>query len=43
VETGLKNEPTTQLYLKLGFREVYQYDTDHGVRKVRFEKKVLGD
>ncbi|MBT8210298.1 MAG: GNAT family N-acetyltransferase [Eudoraea sp.] len=43
VETGLKNEPATQLYLKLGFREVYQYDTDHGVRKVRFEKKVLGD
>ena len=38
VETGVKNDPATQLYLKLGFREVYQYDTDHGVRKVRFEK-----
>lgn len=37
VETGVMNDPATQLYLKLGFREVYQYDTDHGVRKVRFE------
>ncbi len=37
VETGAKNDPASRLYLKLGFRELYQYDTDHGVRKVRFE------
>ncbi|MEJ2162426.1 MAG: N-acetyltransferase [Robiginitalea sp.] len=41
VETGLANGPATVLYLKHGFREVSQYDTDHGVRKVRFEKKSL--
>ena len=38
VETGLANDPATQLYRKLGFQEILQYDTDHGVRKVRFEK-----
>ncbi len=38
VETGLENGPATSLYHKFGFREVGQYDTDHGVRKVRFEK-----
>lgn len=37
VETGLQNLPATQLYLRCGFRESGQYDTDHGVRKVRFE------
>ena len=41
VETGVKNDPATRLYLKLGFREVYQYDTDHGVRKVRFELRIV--
>ena len=40
VETGVENEPATQLYLKMGFREIHQYDTDHGVRKVRFELKI---
>lgn len=39
VETGLKNIPATRLYLKHGYRQILQYDTDHGVRKVRFEKK----
>ena len=38
VETGAANGPATQLYRKLGFRELYEYDTDHGIRKVRFEK-----
>lgn len=38
VETGAANEPATELYRKCGFRELYKYDTDHGVRKVRFEK-----
>lgn len=38
VETGLANEPATALYRKFGFRETGQYDTDHGVRKVQFER-----
>jgi ribosomal protein S18 acetylase RimI-like enzyme len=38
VETGVKNEPAIKLYKKLGFIEVKQWNTDHGVRKVRFEK-----
>lgn len=37
VETGLENEPASKLYNKFGFLEVKQWDTDHGVRKVRFE------
>jgi len=37
VETGLQNEPATQLYTKFGFKEIKQWDTDHGVRKVKFE------
>ena len=40
VETGLDNGPATSLYSKFGFREIHQYDTDHGVRKVRFEKRM---
>ncbi|MEJ2584117.1 MAG: hypothetical protein P8Z38_03455 [Robiginitalea sp.] len=40
METGLDNGPATALYRKFGFREILQYDTDHGVRKVRFEKRV---
>ena len=39
VETGVKNEPATELYKKLGFIEVKQWNTDHGIRKVRFEKR----
>ncbi len=38
VETGAANSPATELYLKCGFKELYKYDTDHGIRKVRFEK-----
>jgi len=38
VETGLENDPAIQLYKKFGFVEVERWDTDHGVRKVRFEK-----
>ena len=37
VETGLENIPATTLYKNFGFKEVRQCDTDHGVRKVRFE------
>ncbi len=38
VETGAANDPATELYRKCGFKELFKYDTDHGVRKVRFEK-----
>ena len=38
VETGAANGPATELYLKCGFKEQYKYNTEHGIRKVRFEK-----
>jgi ribosomal protein S18 acetylase RimI-like enzyme len=38
VETGVDNKPACKLYKKLEFKEVKQWDTDHGVRKIRFEK-----
>lgn len=41
VETGVKNLPATELYKKLGFKEIEQYDTNHGVRKVKFEKTII--
>ncbi|MFT4696924.1 MAG: ribosomal protein S18 acetylase RimI-like enzyme [Flavobacteriaceae bacterium] len=37
VETGVENGPATELYKKFGFTEVKQWDTNHGVRKIRFE------
>ena len=40
VETGVKNQPATELYKKLGFKEVKQWDTDFGIRKVLFEKRM---
>ncbi len=40
VETGLENEPATSLYKKFKFKEVNQWDTDHGVRKIRFERRL---
>lgn len=40
VETGVDNKPATELYGKFGFKEVKQWDTDHGIRKIRFEKKI---
>lgn len=40
VETGLKNQPAVLLYLKLGFEEVKQYNTEYGIRKIRFEKRT---
>lgn len=39
VETGLANQPAIALYESFGFEEVLQWDTEHGIRKVRFEKK----
>ena len=41
VETGVKNKPATKLYKKFGFVEVKQWETDHGIRKVRFEIKEI--
>ena len=38
VETGLMNMPATKLYKKFNFIEVNQWDTDHGVRKIKFER-----
>jgi ribosomal protein S18 acetylase RimI-like enzyme len=40
VETGLDNGPATQLYLKFGFKEVKQWNTNHGVRKIKFERRT---
>ena len=40
VETGLKNTPAIELYKKLGFKEVKQWDTDFGVRKIQFERRA---
>ena len=39
VETGLENGPATKLYEKFGFVEVHQWDTNHGIRKIKFEKR----
>jgi len=40
VETGIKNVPAIDLYEKFGFIEVKQWDTDHGVRKAKFERRI---
>ena len=40
VETGIDNNPAIKLYKSFGFQEQKQWDTNHGVRKVRFEKRV---
>ncbi|MFT4666199.1 MAG: ribosomal protein S18 acetylase RimI-like enzyme [Polaribacter sp.] len=40
VETGLENVPAIKLYEGFGFKEVKQWDTDHGVRKVKFERRM---
>ncbi len=40
VETGAENEPAIELYRKLDFIEVKQWDTDHGVRKIKFKKRI---
>ena len=38
VETGVKNKPASDLYRKFNFIEIKQWETNHGVRKVRFER-----
>ena len=40
VETGLKNGPATELYKKFDFKEVKQWNTDHGIRKIKFELRI---
>ncbi|WP_242117364.1 GNAT family N-acetyltransferase [Aestuariivivens sediminicola] len=40
VETGVENKPATALYKKLGFKEIKQWDTNFGIRKVLFEKRI---
>ena len=40
VETGVENEPAILLYKKFGFKEVKQWDTDHGIRKIRLERNI---
>ena len=40
VETGIDNHPAIKLYKSLGFQEQEQWDTNHRVRKVRFEKRI---
>jgi len=40
VETGVKNKPATELYKKLGFKEIKQWDTDFGIRKILFERRI---
>ena len=39
VETGLENIPATKLYKKFDFKEVKQWNTDHGIRKIKFERR----
>ena len=41
VETGVKNKPANELYRKFNFIEVKQWETNHGVRKIRFERKQI--
>ena len=40
VETGIDNHPAIKLYKSFGFQEQAQWDTNHGVRKVRFEQRI---
>ena len=40
VETGIDNHPAIKLYKNLGFQEQEQWDTNHGVRKIRFQKRI---
>tara|TARA_B110000444_G_scaffold259913_1_gene305191 strand:- start:964 stop:1419 length:456 start_codon:yes stop_codon:yes gene_type:complete len=40
VETGLENGPATELYKKFDFKEVKQWNTNHGIRKIKFERRI---
>ena len=41
VETGLDNKPATSLYEQLGFKEEKQWDTEFGVRKIKFRRSKV--
>ena len=36
VETGEKNIPAINLYKRFNFKKIKKWDTNHGIRKVRF-------
>ena len=40
VETGLENYPAIKLYSNFDFQEIKQWDTNHGVRKIRLKKHL---
>ncbi len=40
VETGRENHPAIKLYESLGFKKKYDFDTNHGVIKIRLEKRI---
>jgi ribosomal protein S18 acetylase RimI-like enzyme len=40
VETGVDNGPASALYKKFHFKEVKQWDTEFGIRKVKFERII---
>ena len=39
VQTAIKNEPATKLYRKSGFKKQEQFDTEIGIRIMRFIKR----
>jgi len=41
VETGLANYPAIKLYKEFDFQEIKQWDTDHGIKKIQFEKILI--
>ena len=40
VETGVDNYPAIKLYKNFAFLEQCQWDTDHGIRKIRLKRIV---
>ena len=40
VETGVDNYPAIKLYKNFAFQEQSQWDTDHGIRKIRLKRMV---
>ena len=40
VETGIDNQPAIKLYKRLGFQEIKQWDTNHGIKKIRLKKRI---
>lgn len=40
VETGLENGPASELYKKFDFKEVKRWNTEHGIRKIKFERRI---